>query len=108
MNMLNAAHNATPAPQAQLAATVSVLVVDDNRDSADIVAMLLETMGFQCRTAYSGKQALVEVGRERPDVVLLDIGLPDLDGHAVAREITQRIENPPPLVAVTGYVRDKD
>jgi len=85
-----------------------VLIVDDNRDCADIVAMLLETMGYQCLTANTGKDAIEAVKRVNPGVVLLDIGLPDIDGHGVAQQIALEVANPPPLIAVTGYGQDKD
>ena len=89
-------------------AVKTVLVVDDNHDSAFVVALLLETMGFQCRTAHSGAEAVAEVKRERPGAVLLDIGLPDIDGYAVAQRIATDVANPPPLIAVTGYGQNKD
>jgi len=89
-------------------ATKTVLVVDDNRDSALVVAMLLETMGYQCRTAYSGRDAVEAVAKERPSIALLDIGLPDIDGYEVARRITAEMVNPPPLIALTGYGRTED
>jgi CheY-like chemotaxis protein len=86
----------------------SVLIVDDNRDCADVVAMLLEMMGYQCRTANTGQAAIEAVKRERPGVVLLDIGLPDIDGHDVARRIAAEVATPPPLIAVTGYGQARD
>jgi len=100
-----------PAP-AQVAesqvASKTVLVVDDNHDSANVTAMLLETMGFECKTAYTGKQAIETIIRERPGVVLLDIGLPDIDGHGVARHVLAHVADPPPMVAVTGYGEERD
>jgi PAS domain S-box-containing protein len=86
----------------------TVLVVDDNRDSADTLAMLLSTMGYHCRAAYSGAEAIEAVKRERPGVVLLDIGLPDIDGIDVARQIATEVIDPPPLIAITGYGLDQD
>jgi hypothetical protein len=72
-----------PAPSATEAAPVAValriLVVDDNRDAADSIALLLGLSGHECGVAYDGPQALDVWSRFRPDVVLLDIGLPGLD-----------------------------
>lgn len=81
----------------------TVLIVDDNRDSAQVMAMLLEPMGYQCLTAYSGMDAVELIKNERPSLVLLDIGLPDIDGYEVARRIAEQTLNPPPLIALTGY-----
>jgi PAS domain S-box-containing protein len=86
-----------------------ILVVDDNRDAADSCAMLLELSGHRVRTAYNGTQALRLGENLLPHVVLLDIGLPDLNGYEVAR----RIRATPwgaklPLVAVTGWGKEED
>ncbi len=64
-----------------------VLVVDDNRDSAETLSMLLELMGNEISVAYDGEQALAIANETKPDVVLLDIGLPKMNGYEVAREI---------------------
>ena len=84
-----------------------MLIVDDNRDAADSLAMLLRTTGNEIRTAYDGVEALQVAGEFRPEVVLLDIGLPKVDGHEVARRLRrepwgQRVC----LIAVTGWSDD--
>jgi PAS domain S-box-containing protein len=94
---------------AAVAAPMRVLVVDDNRDAADSCAMLLELSGHRARTAYNGTQALQLGENLLPHIVLLDIGLPDLDGYEIAR----RIRATPwgahlPLVAVTGWGKEED
>jgi len=81
-----------------------VLVVDDNEDATNTLAMILQLEGHEIRTAYSGVDALVEAGQFHPEVVLLDIGLPGLDGYQVAeqlRALTQRRDLR--LIAITGY-----
>jgi CheY-like chemotaxis protein len=81
-----------------------VLVVDDLRDAADILALLLESYGAETRCVYSGADGIEQARSWRPDVALVDIGLPDMTGYEVARAI--RLENGPPrmlLLAVTGY-----
>ena len=64
-----------------------VLVVDDNSDAADTLAMLLQTQECDCEVAYSGDQALAMVERERPDLVILDLFMPQMSGYEVARAL---------------------
>ncbi len=94
---------------AQTAAASRILVVDDNRDAADSLAALLATMGHTTRTAYSGQAALAAALDFDPDWVLLDIGLPDMDGHEVARALAAdpRLSRAR-RVAVTGWGSDAD
>src|ERR1051326_2035432 len=81
-----------------------ILVVDDSPDTADTMAMLLETSGHEVRTATSGADALSIVDSFRPDLVLLDIGMPDMDGYAIARQLRARNAlRGALLAAVTGY-----
>ena len=86
-----------------------VLVVDDNRDSADSLTQLLATLGHDVRTVYNGESAIAEAGRFHPNVVLLDLGMPGLDGLETARRL--RAAHPDEamfLVAVTGWGQDRD
>ena len=86
-----------------------ILVVDDNVDSADLIALLLESVGHEVRTAYAGNRALDQADAFRPDIVLLDLGLPDLDGYEVARRIrTLPWGGDVVLVAISGWGRDED
>jgi CheY-like chemotaxis protein len=86
-----------------------ILVVDDNRDSADSLAMLLRLTGHDVRTVHDGTQALDMVKTYRPDFVLLDIGLPVMDGYTIARQIRSDPEVAGTvLVAVTGYGTEED
>ena len=81
-----------------------VLVVDDNPDAANSLAMVLRMDGHTVGTAYGARQALNQAEVFRPDVVLLDIGLPDMDGFEVARRLrSMRGFEAVRLVAVTGY-----
>ena len=86
-----------------------ILVVDDNVDAATTLSMLLKLKKYEVHTGYSGRQAL-EVGeRLRPTVVLLDIGMPDLDGYATARLIRQQPWGQTvALIALTGYSQGED
>ncbi|GAA2210792.1 response regulator transcription factor [Nonomuraea monospora] len=74
-----------------------VLVVDDEPNIRELLLDALELNGFQVRTAASGTQALESVGRERPDIILLDVMLPDLDGFAVAQRLRPDGGGPPVL-----------
>jgi CheY-like chemotaxis protein len=86
-----------------------IVVVDDNADSADSLTMVLGFDGHEVLAVYTGLQAIEQAERFKPDVMLIDIGLPDVDGYEVAR----RIRAVPALqsiclVAVTGYGQDAD
>ena len=86
-----------------------VLVVDDNVDYAQSMAMLLEASEHHVQAVYDGPTALETALNYRPDVVLLDIGLPGLDGFEVARAIRlQPLLKHIVLVAITGYGGEKD
>lgn len=86
-----------------------VLVVDDNRDVADTLGALLEFLGADVEIVYDGAAALAAMRRRRPDVVLLDIGMPGMDGHAVARRVRQ---DPAlqaiTLIALSGWGQEED
>jgi CheY-like chemotaxis protein len=86
-----------------------ILVVDDNADAADSIALLLQAAGHDAEVAYSSEAALEAAVGSRPDVVLLDIGLPGMDGYEVARRLRAQpeLENLR-LIALTGYGHDSD
>ncbi len=98
------------APRAPLVAIGGcILVVDDNRDAADSVATLLALAGNDVHTAYDGLEALETAAIVRPDVMLLDIGLPKLNGYQVARRIREQTWGKRiALVALTGWGQDED
>jgi PAS domain S-box-containing protein len=94
----------------QAAATaLRVLVVDDNRDSADSLAMMLELMGHDVRIAYNGAQALQIAHRFSPQVAMIDIAMPDMDGYAVLRSLRAmpKLENTL-FGAMTGFGSESD
>jgi CheY-like chemotaxis protein len=85
------------------------LIVDDNRDSADTLGMLLRIMGNETRTAYDGQQGLEAASEFRPDVTLLDIGLPKINGHEACRRIREQPwGRAMVLIAVTGWGQEED
>ena len=86
-----------------------VLIVDDNEDAANSLAMVLQLSGHETASVYTAADALEHAAVFKPDVVLLDIGLPGMDGY----EVAQRLRELPglrgiKLVAVTGYGRSDD
>ena len=88
---------------------LKILVVDDNPDSATSMAMMLSMMGHETRTAHDGEAALSTAEEFRPRVVLLDIGLPKLNGYEVAQRIRQEEWGAAMfLVAITGWGQDED
>ena len=106
-----------PAPAADVATHKSartsvrrrILVVDDHRDSADSLSILVSAMGHDVRTAYDGYEAIELAAQYRPDVVLLDIGLPGKNGYEVARELRNAHDRSQMvLIAVSGYGQDED
>jgi len=85
-----------------------LLIVDDNRDAADSLAMLLEFEGHDVRTAYTGQQAIETAQSFKPEIVVLDLGLPDLSGY----EVAQHMRSDPGLgqvrlIALTGWGQDE-
>jgi CheY-like chemotaxis protein len=86
-----------------------VLVVDDVADTADMLAMLVEMEGHDVQVARSGPAALELAAACRPDVVLLDLGMPGMDGYEVARRLReQQGGDKLALIAVTGYGQHED
>ena len=84
-------------------------MVDDNRDAADSMASLLRAMGHDVRVAYGGVDGLAQAGTFVPQIALLDIGMPDMDGHALARAIRALDVGPTMLlVALTGWGQHDD
>jgi len=86
-----------------------ILVVDDNRDAVDALAMMLRLNGSDVEVAYDGPSGLATAQSFRPDAIVLDIGLPGMDGYEVARRLRARPETADKLiVAVTGYGQKED
>ena len=86
-----------------------VLVVDDNQDAANTLGMLIEVLGHEVRTAYDGQHALTAATGFQPDLVLLDLGMPKMDGFEACRRIREQPwGSQATVVAVTGWGRDED
>ena len=85
-----------------------VLIVDDYPDAAEATCMLFTRLGHLCRCAISGEHALDEARTFLPDIVILDIGLPDLNGYEVARTLRQRHGLGVYLAALTGWGQPED
>jgi two-component system, sensor histidine kinase len=95
---------ASPSPSARK----RVLVVEDSTDSAETLAMLLRRWGHEVEVAHDGAGALRLAGAFRPQVILLDIGLPDMDGYAVASRLRADGLAGEMLVALTGFGEAQD
>ncbi len=86
-----------------------ILLVDDNRDAADSLAMLLQSDGHDTHVAYDGATALERVESLQPEVILLDIGLPALNGYEVCQQIRARSSSRQAVViAITGWGQESD
>ncbi|CAN7486423.1 ATP-binding protein [Caballeronia sp. LjRoot29] len=96
-------------PRSHVLGSLRVLVVDDNVDTAESMTMLVEMLGHTVKTEHDGSSALQTAFDFRPDVVLLDIGLPGLNGYEVASRIRQQPSlNNTVIVAITGYGHESD
>jgi len=86
-----------------------ILIVEDYTDNAITLALLLQMYGHEVQVAKNGVEALKKTQEERPDVLLLDIGLPGMSGYEVARKLKEeRPRKTPFLIALTGYGQDED
>ena len=80
-----------------------VLIVDDNEEAADSLVKLLNMLGSHAEAVYSGADALAHLDLSSFDIIILDIGMPHMDGYEVIRALRERGVPPPPVVALTGY-----
>jgi DNA-binding response OmpR family regulator len=86
-----------------------ILVVDDNLDSTLILRSILENSGFTVRVAHSGPEALAQIALEVPDVILLDVMMPDMSGFEVLERIRNTHETASvPVIMVTAKMQDED
>lgn len=97
-----------PEPSAPSSPSVRVLVVEDSIDSADTLGELLKRWGHDVRVAHDGASALSAARDFKPQVILLDIGLPDMDGYAVAHRLRGEGLGGEMLIALTGYGEAQD
>lgn len=94
---------------AQAARSLNVLVVDDNRESAETTSWMLDLIGHHTRTVHDGVAALAAAETETPDVILLDIGMPGMNGYEVCRELRKRPQlRDTVVIAQTGWGQDSD
>jgi CheY-like chemotaxis protein len=100
---INAENEPRPA-----SAALRILVVDDNQDSAESMAMFLRIIGHEVHTAHDGLAAVTAAEAFQPGVILLDIGLPKLNGYEVAHRIRAHRGNEVVLIALTGWGQEED
>ena len=105
----NRSRPSRPSAEPTTATARRILVVDDNQDSAESLTILLKLAGHETHTAYDGLEAVEAAATFRPDVILLDIGLPKLNGYEVARKIREQPWGKNMvLVALTGWGQEED
>ena len=86
-----------------------ILIAEDNRDSADSLKALLEALGYEAHISYDGETAVHLAGELRPDVIIMDIGLPGINGYEATRRIRAlRPKLPVMIVALTGWGQQSD
>jgi CheY-like chemotaxis protein len=102
-------HDSSHSPALADKHTLHILVVDDCPDNRDSLALLVHCLGYDVQTASDGSAALRMAREHPPDVVLLDIGMPEMSGYELARHLLA-VAHPmrPLLVAVTGYASQRD
>jgi len=86
----------------------SILIIEDNADARDALRMLLELDGHTVEAVEEGQQALEVARANDPDIALVDIGLPGIDGYEIARRVRARDTRRPVLIALTGYGQPED
>jgi CheY-like chemotaxis protein len=89
-------------------ALLEVLIIEDNVDAAEMLVVLLESMGHAVRVAHDGPAGLEMMNHQQPDVVLCDIGLPGMDGNEVCRRVRATIGGEVVMVALTGWGMEED
>jgi len=102
-------HASDEAEEKPASTSLRILIVDDNRDGTDSLAVMLQSMGNDVRTAYDGQEGLDAAGEFRPDVIAFDIGLPKLNGYEACRRIREQSWGTSVvLIAMTGWGLDED
>jgi DNA-binding response OmpR family regulator len=104
--MSNAVHT-VPTNSSNPSAPSRVLVVDDDSDTVETIGIYLRLRGYEVALALNGTAALETATAFQPHFVLLDLGMPKLDGYAVARQIRAQVASQPILVAMTGYADEE-
>lgn len=85
-----------------------ILVVDDERDNREAYAEYLRHHGYRTAEAASGREALIKAGRSNPDLVLLDMRLPDMEGTEVSRRLREKAAGPMAIIALSACVFEQD
>jgi CheY-like chemotaxis protein len=86
----------------------SILIIEDNADARDALRVLLELEGHAVEAVEEGQQAIELARAKDPDIALVDIGLPGIDGYEIARRVRARDARRPVLIALTGYGQPED
>jgi signal transduction histidine kinase len=95
-------------PVAHTASACTILIVEDNADARDMLRQVLAMQGHDVREAADGAEGVALAAQVKPDVAIIDIGLPDIDGYEVARRVRSQASRPIALIALTGYGQPAD
>ena len=97
-----------PEPAVDLARPLRVVIVEDNRDLLELTQAFVESLGCETAIASDGEEGLERIIAASPELALIDVGIPKLDGYELAKLVKQRLDPPPRLIAVTGYGQSSD
>jgi len=86
----------------------TILIIDDDPDFDEFLTIMLGLEGFSVTSAYDGKTGIVAAKNQHPDLILLDIMMPDVDGYEVCRKLTQTMSERPPIIFVTARTSESD
>jgi two-component system, OmpR family, response regulator len=86
----------------------TILAVDDEPDTLRLVTLMLSRAGYQVFPVERGKDALLQAARIKPDAILLDVMLPDIDGFSVAQKLHEQMPKPPPIIFFTSMSAPED
>lgn len=86
----------------------TILIIDDDPDFDEFLTIMLGLEGFSVTSAYDGRTGIVAATSQRPDLILLDIMMPDVDGYEVCRKLTQTMAHRPPVIFLTARTSEVD
>ena len=86
--------------------TFKLLIIEDEKNISDFISKILTTRGYKVITAFSGKEGLSIISSQCPDIILLDLGLPDIDGIDIIKQV--RIWSSNPIIVISARIQESD